>query len=80
MLKLFIANRTASPASPRPTIGFGTPRFSRQESAGPVLIDPQAETRERRRKIDDAWRSSGLVHQARSMGFQENVMKLALKR
>ena len=53
---------------------------SHQEERGPVIVDPEAERREREQKIQDALRSSGLVTQARIMGFSENAIKLALKR
>jgi len=45
-----------------------------------VIVDLEAESRERTQKIEDALRTSGLVTRARVMGFQENIIKLALKR
>ena len=46
----------------------------------PVVIDPQQEIAERNRKISEEMRSSNDVAQARMMGFDNDVIKQALKR
>ena len=45
----------------------------------PVVIDPQQEIAERNRKISEEMRSSNDVQQARMMGFDNDVIKQALK-
>ena len=51
-----------------------------RENSGPVIVDPVVEARARNQKIEDALRTSGLVTRARVMGFQENVIKMAVQR
>ena len=46
----------------------------------PVVIDPQQEIAERNRKISEEMRLSNDVAQARMMGFDNDVIKQALKR
>ena len=46
----------------------------------PVVIDPQQEIAERNCKISEEMRSSNDVEQARMMGFDNDVIKQALKR
>ena len=46
----------------------------------PVVIDPQIEIAERNRKISEEMRSSNDIAQARMMGFDNDVIKQALKR
>ena len=46
----------------------------------PVVIDPQIEIAERNRKMSEEMRSSNDVAQARMMGFDNDVIKQALKR
>ena len=62
------------------TSGLDSPYSSETEEAGPVIVDPEAERRKREQKIENALRSSGVVTQARIMGFQESLIKLALKK
>ena len=46
----------------------------------PVVIDPQQEIANRNRKISEEMRSSNNVEQARTMGFDNEVIKQALKK
>ena len=57
-----------------------TPPLRNSLMSFPVVIDPQLEIAERNRKISEEIRSSNDVAQARMMGFDDDVIKKALKR
>ena len=47
---------------------------------GPEIIDPREEVRSIETKVDGEMSSSELIQQAKRMGFDERIIKNALKR
>ena len=53
---------------------------SSRSSSGPIIVDSQSENRERNRKIEEALSNSEMVVEAERMGFNQQVIKVAIKR
>ena len=61
-------------------MNFESSTSGNERTSPPIIIDPRKEMFERNQKIDHEMRTSDKVMQARMMGFEDDAIKMAIKR